>query len=346
MSGGSRVTALLKFLDSSPSPFHAVDECRKLLEAAGFLRLHEASSAWGLQTNGKYFFTRNGSSIVAFTIGGQSPINPTQLGVKIIAAHTDSPCLRMKPLSKRKAKDGFLQVAVETYGGGLWHTWFDRDLSVAGRIVTNSNSAENGGIKERLVNIVKPVMRIPTLAIHLDRSISTEGFKFNTELQLLPILATEHKEHDPNDGTSSCPMMHGCLYRAICESVKVAEHEEITGIDLCLYDVQNATLGGVHGEFVQSARLDNLFMSFAGLSSLLESSKDLEKSPNINMLVLFDNEEVGSLSAAGAESTLIHATIQRIFRSLRGAEFDLSTILARSFLISADMAHATHPNYP
>lgn len=344
MSGVSRVTALLRFLDSSPSPFHAVDECRKLLEAAGFLRLHEASGTWSLQANGKYFFTRNGSSIVAFTIGGQCLTSSMHPGVSIIAAHTDSPCLKMRPLSKRKAKDGFLQVAVETYGGGLWHTWFDRDLGVAGRIVTSGYSADDGGIREHLVNISKPLMRIPTLAIHLDRTVLSEGFKFNTELQLLPILATEHKDHDLDNG-ESCSIMHSCLHRAICESIKLADHEDITGIDLCLYDVQKAALGGVYGEFVQSARLDNLFMSFAGLSSLLESSKDLEKGTNINMLVLFDNEEVGSLSAAGAESTLIQATIQKIFHSLKGAEVDLSAILARSFLISADMAHAAHPNY-
>ena len=246
-----------------------------------------------------------------------------------------------------------MQVAVETYGGGLWNTWFDRDLGLAGRLVS---ATKDGRLRERLVNIDRPILRVPTLAIHLDRGVNSEGFKFNTELQLNPILATELADAKSNEWveaektpksdktTSSATNMHRSLTEALRQTAKAEEGEEIVGIDLCLYDVQKAALGGIHAEFVQSARLDNLFMSFCGLRAMVDAAASVEKDPNVRMLALFDNEEVGSGSAAGAESTLVGSTITRVLTSLADAD-QLSAMLAKSFLVSADMAHAVHPNY-
>ena len=236
-----------------------------------------------------------------------------------MAAHTDSPCLRVKPISKRRSKEGFLQVAVETYGGGLWHTWFDRDLGVAGRLVIKEEDA----LVERLVHVKRPILRVPTLAIHLDRCVNSEGFRFNTELQLTPILATEAAESKSSEWVHAVKNegdfpMHSSLITALKGEIK-AEVGDIVALDLCLYDVQKAALGGVHEEFIHSARLDNLFMSFCGLSALVEATTDVQlvrKDEHISMLVLFDNEEVGSQSAAGAESTLVSSTLSRILNAL------------------------------
>lgn len=221
----------------------------------------------------------------------------------------------MKPISNRRAKDGFLQVAVESYGGGLWNTWFDRDLGLAGRVVA---ATKDGKLRERLVNIDRSILRVPTLAIHLDRTVNSEGFKFNTELQLNPILATELMESKKSEWIeaekterSPPPGMHKSLSDALKKMAKT-EEEEIVGLDLCLYDVQKAALGGIHSEFIQSARLDNLFMSFCGLKAMIDCASSIEKDLNVRMLALFDNEEVGSESAAGAESTLVGSTITRI----------------------------------
>lgn len=212
-------------------------------------------------------------------------------------------------------------MAVETYGGGLWNTWFDRDLGVAGRLLTTN---KGGILQERLVNINRPILRIPTLAIHLDRGVNNEGFKFNTELQLNPIIGTEfsesrssewinaEKQKELSNGNSH---LHHSLLEGLKETAKSAEDEEIVALDLCLYDVQTAVLGGIHEEFIHSARLDNLFMSFTGIKALLDGIESVEKDKNVRMLVLFDSEEVGSLSAAGAESTLLSSTLSRLVSS-------------------------------
>jgi aspartyl aminopeptidase len=204
--------------------------------------------------------------------------------------------------------------------------------------------------------IDKPIMRIPTLAIHLDRAVNTEGFKFNFETQLSPVLATEVKTGSASpmmETDESLVAMHASLLRAIKGSLpNSARADQILSVDLCLYDTQKATLGGVNEEFINSARLDNLFMSFTGLAALLESCTTpstpigaLDDDEHVRMLVLFDNEEVGSLSSAGAESTLVASAIRKIIKGLDVAEHEFESILARSFLLSADMAHAVHPNY-
>jgi aspartyl aminopeptidase len=186
----------LKFVDASPSPFHAVESTIKKLISAGFIEIFEQDSWKNLKANGKYFYTRNKSAIMAFTIGGKYKVGN---GFSIVGAHTDSPCLKVKPISKRE-KFGYKQVGVEVYGGGLWHTWFDRDLGLAGRVIVE----KDGNFLHKLVNIKNPILRIPTLAIHLNRDVK-QGFTFNDEVQLNPILAqvasTElNKTDEKHDG--------------------------------------------------------------------------------------------------------------------------------------------------
>lgn len=256
--GEMGVHKLLSFLDASPSPYHAVENLVKRLAAVGFKPLAEGAS-WAdkVQPGGKFYFSRNGSALVAVAVGGKYEAGN---GIKMVAAHTDSPCLKVKPISKRRAKDDFLQVAVETYGGGLWNTWFDRDLGVAGKLVTLDS--KTGRLTERLVNVCAPVLRIPSLAIHLDRSVK-DGFTFNTELQLSPVLATVSTDKmSQSAGDSDKASHHRALLGVLQPDAKAGLDEELVSTDLCLYDVQKAALGGAYKEFILSARLDNLMLSF------------------------------------------------------------------------------------
>lgn len=312
----------LTFLNASPTPFHAVQSVSSLLAAAGFLRIRERDEAsWNLQPGGKYFFTRNQSTIVAFLVGAKFVKGN---GISLIGAHTDSPCLKVKPHSNRC--DVMQKVAVELYGGGLWNTWFDRDLSVAGRVVVDHPE----GFVSTLVHLTSPLLRIPSLAIHLNREIYSEGFKPNFETHLVPILSVT-----PGDGSGRHSSR---LVSALAENLKVSA-ECIRDFDLCLYETNQAVLGGIDEEFVFGGRLDNLFMSFCAIKGLLQSSDDISEELNVRAVMLFDHEEVGSVSAEGADSALLLDLLQRVSGDLWRQS------ARRSFLISADMAHALHPNY-
>ncbi|KAK6092680.1 hypothetical protein MT418_006681 [Batrachochytrium dendrobatidis] len=339
----------LKFVDASPSPFHAVESCIARLVKAGFTELKEGD-AWTTSTvlaNGKYFFSRNKSAIIAFCVGGK--YSPTS-GFSIIGAHTDSPCLKIKPRSKRE-KAGCIQVGVELYGGGLWHTWFDRDLSVAGRVlVATKNTQGVESFTHALAKIDKPLLRIPTLAIHLDRSVN-DGFNFNKEVQLTPILGIAQKILEKKDDTNDVGTLHHpMLLKEVATNLGV-QAESIRDFELCLYDTQPSSIGGANNEFIHSARLDNLMMSFCALTAIIESANTLDQDSKIRVIGLFDNEEVGSQTAHGANSNFMQTTLQRLSdmdiggssQVLAGARYERSMV--NSLLISADMAHALHPNY-
>lgn len=335
-----------------------------ILAAAGFTEISERSSWDGtLKRGSKYFVTRNGSSIVAFGIGGKwQPGN----GISIIGAHTDSPCLRVKPVSKRSAK-GYMQVGVETYGGGLWHTWFDRDLSLAGRVIVKNK--ESGNFVPKLVHIKKPLLRIPTLAIHLNRG-SADKFEFNKETELLPILGLVEKElngvkekaesKSKNDGEdaefnpfSAINVRHEKSLMDVIAADANVNVEEIEDFELVLYDTQDSVLGGLNDEFVFSPRHDNLNSSFTCIKALVESIDSLKGEEGIRMAALFDHEEIGSSSAQGADSNLLLAILTRLASTqFSGPEKSITITqstpfetFSKSFLISADMAHAIHPNY-
>ncbi|KAI7869496.1 peptidase M18 [Spinellus fusiger] len=337
--------AFIDYLNASPSPFHAVHEAVERLQKAGFERISERNE-WKLKKKGKYFFTRNGSSVVAFVIGGKYEAGN---GFSIVGAHTDSPCPKVKPMSK-KEKAGYLEVGVQLYGGGIWHTWFDRDLGIAGRVMVEQI---DGTFKHTLVHVKKPILRVPTLAIHLDTS--SGGFSFNKETQFVPILATTAKaalNAMPKTAESQEHKHHPALIGILAEEMRIAPHQ-IHDFELCLYDTQPATLGGVYDEFIFSARLDNLGMSYCSLMALINTCDQVENEPNIRLVSLFDNEEVGSTSAHGANSSLLPSTLERLVATDIGKASRQKTsdkvlfeqALHKSMLVSVDMAHAVHPNY-
>ncbi|KAK3391687.1 peptidase M18 [Sordaria brevicollis] len=357
----------LDFVNASPTPYHAVATSASLFEKAGFKLIRERDN-WAsvVQPGGKYYLTRNGSSIVAFAVGGKwKPGNP----IGMIGAHTDSPCLRVKPASKKTAH-GFQQVGVELYGGGLWHTWFDRDLSVAGRVLIKDG---NGNFVQQLVKVDKPILRVPTLAIHLHRQ---SNFDPNKEDELLPILGLVEKElNKPAEGAATeeasaegdfAPLKamterhHSQFLSVVASAAGISSASDIVDFELILYDTQPSCLGGLNDEFIFSARLDNLNMTYCSVMGLINSVSEssfstLENDPSIRLVSCFDHEEIGSLSAHGADSNLLPAILRRlsVIPSLNAdsteptplSETAFEQTLATSFLVSADMAHSVHPNY-
>ncbi|PKS10212.1 hypothetical protein jhhlp_001962 [Lomentospora prolificans] len=359
----------VRFVNDSPTPYHAVASAAARLQKAGFVHIKE-KDPWvsEIKPGGKYFITRNASSIIAFAVGSKwRPGSP----IAMIGAHTDSPCLRFKPVSK-KTNAGFLQVGVETYGGGIWHSWFDRDLGVAGRVLVKS---PDGEIVPRLVKIDKPVLRIPTLAIHLDRSAN---FEPNKETELFPIAGLVEAELNKvsekgASGEESKPFAplaameerhHPHIVDLIAEKAGVSP-SDVVDFEMLLFDTQASCLGGLNDEFIFSARLDNLNMTYCTIVGLLESASDksLEDDHCIRLAACFDHEEIGSTSAQGANSSFLPSVLRRL-AAVKGvsprfasesdsdpseAESDTAAAfeqtLARSFLISADMAHSVHPNY-
>jgi aspartyl aminopeptidase len=330
------LVAFLNFINKSPSPFHAVHEVVQQLTAAGFKQLKEEDNWKGaVAAGGKYFVTRNQSAIIAFAVGGKYQKGN---GFHVIGAHTDSPCLKVKPISNLES-NGWLQVGVETYGGGLFHTWFDRDLGVAGRVIVRESDSS---FCSKLVLINKPIMRIPTLAIHLDREVST-AFTFNKETHLRPVIATAVRAQleataDKKDGAPKAKH-HSVLLQLLAKELNVTV-DQIADFELCLFDTQGANVGGALDEFIFSPRLDNLCCSWLSTQSLLQSLPTLGDDENVRVVALFDNEEVGSDSRMGAGSNFLESVAARI------GEGELTAAAARkSFLVSADMAHGVHPNY-
>jgi aspartyl aminopeptidase len=344
-----------------PLAYHAVATSASLFEAAGFTNVKERDNwASTVKPGGKYYLTRNGSSVVAFAVGALwKPGNP----IGMVGAHTDSPCLRVKPVSKRTA-NGYLQVGVETYGGGIWHSWFDRDLSVAGRVLVREGEGE-GNFVQKLVKVDKPILRIPHLAIHLHRQTN---FDPNKEDELLPIAglaeAELNKAAEPEgDGESdfqplkALPERHHPAFLSLVAAEAGVDVSQIIDFELVLYDTHKSCLGGLNDEFIFSARLDNLNMTFCAVKGLISSvtSTPLDNDTSIRLVACFDHEEIGSLSAHGADSNLLPAILRRLSvlpgSSSSPSEESLAAstafeqTLATSFLLSADMAHAVHPNY-
>ncbi|KAH0861574.1 hypothetical protein HID58_089835 [Brassica napus] len=346
-SNASIVGDLLDYLNESWTQFHATAEAKRQLLAAGFHLLSE-NEDWNLKPGGRYFFTRNMSCLVAFAVGDKYvPGN----GFHAIAAHTDSPCLKLKPKSA-SSKSGYLMVNVQTYGGGLWHTWFDRDLSVAGRAIVR---ASDGNFVHRLVKVKRPLLRVPTLAIHLDRTVNSEGFKPNLETQLVPLLATKQDEtsaesKDKNVSPFSKDAHHPLLMQILSDDLE-CKPEDIVSLELNICDTQPSCLGGANNEFIFSGRLDNLASSFCALRALIDScasSESLSTEHGIRMIALFDNEEVGSDSCQGAGAPTMFQAMRRIVSSLGNAQVTECTFdraIRKSFLVSADMAHGVHPNF-
>ncbi|CAN5768221.1 M18 family aminopeptidase [soil metagenome] len=304
-------TDLLAFLRDSPTPFHAVASARSRLEAVGFHALRE-TDAWDNLPSGRYYVITAETNLIAFVL----PESAQRTSFRIIGAHTDSPNLRLKP-NAEYSNEGYAQLGVEVYGGVLLNSWLDRDLGIAGRVLVREGDA----ITSKLVSIAKPLLRVPQLAIHLDREVNDKGLILNKQEHMAPIY-----------GLAGVRGMG----KVVAEAAGV-DVERIVKTELMLFDLLAPTLGGTDEEFIFSARLDNLAMSHAATAAMTTV-----KSPSaISVIALFDHEEVGSESVAGAGS----ATLPRILERLIGDRNAFLRACAASTCVSADMAHAVHPNY-
>ncbi|MBK7584272.1 MAG: M18 family aminopeptidase [Myxococcales bacterium] len=309
---------LIQFINASPTPYHAVVEVKRRLVAAGFSELDERE-AWPITPGAKHFVVRGGGTLVAFVAGGEPP---SHAGFLLLGAHTDSPNLRVKP-SPDLSPAGYRQFGVEVYGGVIWHTWLDRDLSVAGRLTLQSGET-------RLVRFDEALCRIPSVAIHLNRDVNSAGLQLNAQNHLVPLLGLGDK--DEKRGLSA----------SLSERAQL-ESAEIVGLDLCLFDVQPACIGGERGELLFAPRLDNLASCHAATTALLASGP---AGAATRVIALYDHEEVGSQSAAGAKSRFLSSVLDRVASAYADAGRDAtSRAFARSLMVSADMAHAVHPNY-
>lgn len=309
---------LLEFIQASPTPFHATASIAQQLDDAGFSRLDEADS-WNLKAGSKYWVTRNDSSIIAFQLPTGSVI---EKGLTMIGAHTDSPCLKLKPLPEKTTEDYF-QTGIEVYGGALLNPWFDRDLSIAGRI-TYSDNKKN--IKNTLIDLRQAIATIPSLAIHLDREANKQR-TVNAQLHLPPIwFQAKGKIIDFRD-----------LFKRLLKKKKlVTDIAQILDFELYYYDTQSPAIIGLNNEFIASARLDNLLSCFVGLQALKTTVKTKG-----SLLVCTDHEEVGSNSASGANGPFLENILKRIGQS----EENTQRLIHNSKLISVDNAHAIHPNH-
>jgi aspartyl aminopeptidase len=297
---------LINFIDASPTPFHAVEWMAKTLECRGFTRLEE-DHEWSLEENQDYYVTRNDSSIIAFTYP------PCQeKGYTIIGAHTDSPHLRLKP-NPLTTSAGVKRFGVEPYGGVLLNPWFDRDLSLAGRVVYLEGEVR----REALININRPIAIIPSLAIHLDRDANTSR-TINSQTDIVPIIATGEVDFE------TFILSH---IQEDTSKLSLLAHE------LSFYDAQKGSFIGINSDLIASARLDNLLSCYIGLQALLETSYPM-------MCAFMDHEEVGSESHIGAGGTFVEETLRRI----AGDEYE--KLMRHSIMVSCDNAHAQHPNFP
>lgn len=324
ISSAARAQAqdLLDFIDASPSPWHAVATCEARLKAAGFYRLDEVDR-WTLKPGNRCYVVRGGSSIVAFTLGSQ-PL--PESGMTLIGAHTDSPGLRIKP---RPAEDhgGMCRLGVEVYGGPLLATFADRDLGLAGRVHLKAGRTH----QSRLVHFAEPLIRLPNLAIHMNREVNEKGLKFNKQTEL-PLLL----------GTSDAALPADDRFRQLLAERLAVNADDLLTWELAACDTQKGSFWGVDREFFANSQLDNLASCHAGLSALIAAGDTMQTC----VLALFDHEEVGSESAVGAGGSLLGDLLQRIAGACGLDAEDQRRMLARSFFISADMAHAWHPNFP
>lgn len=314
---------LLDFLYEAPTAFHAVENISNSLIKQGFKELKE-EDRWKLKKQGKYFVKKNDSALIAFVVGKEYP---QKKGFKIIGAHTDSPGFRIKPNPEMIAEKVYIKLNTEVYGGPILATWFDRPLALAGRVTLKSDNPLYPNV--RFLNINKPILVIPSLAIHMNRNVN-EGVEINRQKDTLPLMGiiSDTLEKD------------NILINIISGELGVTK-EEIIDFDLFPYEFERGTLLGINEEFISSARLDDLSMIHAGLKALTE----VDISEGTNVLACFDNEEVGSSTKQGADSQLLASVLERIVLSLEGDREDYLRSLARSFIISADLAHAVHPNY-
>jgi len=352
----------ISFMSENPTVFHAVEYFSKRLESSGFTKLSERKS-WKdeLTRGGKYYVVRNGSALLAFTIGDDYDAGN---GFSMIAAHIDALAARLKPISKLPSKAGFTQLGVAPYGGGLNTTWFDRDLGIGGRVLVKND--KTGKIETRLVKLGWPIARIPTLAPHFGAASSLSNV--NKETQMVPIIGLDDLDLTGNQQQAERCAERGAvtfaatqperLVKAIAGELEIKDHALIVNWELELFDTQPAQLGGLDKELIFAGRIDDKLCGFSAIEALIASSskavipipadKRSDSTGIIKLVGLFDDEEIGSLLRQGAHSNFLPGTISRIcekFCSTAECNDTLAQTYANSFLVSADVSHAVNPNY-
>lgn len=310
------VQELFDFIQQSPSCFHVIENVKKQLTEQGFEELCENKN-WQIKEGGKYFVTRNLSSVIAFKV-------PTKdfKSFHIVASHSDSPTFKIKDHPEQMVKGKYVQLNTERYGGMIYSTWFDRPLSIAGRALVKTET----GVATKLLNIDRDLLVIPNLAVHMDRTVN-DGMKYNPQVNLLPLYGDAASKDTFN--------------KLVAEACGTAE-ENIISTDLFLYNRTAPTVWGAHNEYMSCAKLDDLECAFSSLKAFLKG----ENSQSISVCAIFDNEEVGSSTKQGANSTFMYDILHRINENLRRTEEQYHTAVASSFMLSADNAHALHPNHP
>ena len=315
---------LLRYIDGSPSPWHAVASAQARLQVAGFRLLHECDS-WDLQPGGRYMAVRDDAALLAFIVGDDT----VGAGFRLIGAHTDSPCLRVKTQGAHEA-GGYLRLATEVYGSPILATFTDRDLLLAGRVIAR-DVASAGGLRTILVRLDETLVRLPNLPIHMNRAVNEEGLKLHKHNDLNLLSACLGKDEDAT----------ARLTAALADRAGVAA-SDILGVDLCAVDGQPGAFFGLNQEFIAARQLDNLASCHAALTALA-SAEAVAGTP---LIALFDHEEVGSESRTGAAGTFLQEVMARIVATQSGASDALARSVAGSWQLSADMAHAYHPAHP
>lgn len=312
---------LLEFIQSSPTAFHATTQIAQRLQQAGFTRLSEGDS-WTLESGNRYFVTRNDSSVIAFVYGTEPLLDK---GIRMVGAHTDSPCLKVKPQPELNRR-GYFQLGVEVYGGALLAPWFDRDLSMAGRV---SYRDDQNSVRSLLIDFIDPVAVIPSLAIHLHREANSNR-SINAQKDIVPVLL----QLDP--GATQLPEFRQLLLKHIQREHPQLSIAQVLDYEISLYDTQAPALVGMEKEFIASARLDNLLSCYVGLQALLQADPAVT-----SLLICTDHEEVGSASSCGAKGPMLEQFIERLVPDIESRV----RLLDRSLMVSADNAHGIHPNF-
>lgn len=309
---------LMSFIQQSPTAFHAVDTMKKILNQNGYQELSE-SQKWTIQLGGKYYVTRNQSSLIAFHVGQHLE----NYNFHIVASHSDSPTFKLKENAEVEIKNHYVSLNTEGYGGMICASWLDRPLSIAGRVMVKDNNT----YQTRLLCFDQDLVLIPNVAIHMNRSVN-DGYAYNKQIDMLPLIGGQAYQS-------------GDLKKMIAKELQV-DVEDIYGSDLYLYNRMQPTIWGAHDEFISSPRLDDLQCAYTSLQGFLKG----HHSQTIQVFACFDNEEVGSSTKQGAASTFLYDTLYRIHHHLFQNDEDFYRAVASSFMLSGDNAHAVHPNHP
>ena len=326
MTPRQQIQNLLSFIDNSPSPWHVVDTIESLLKPFQFTKLDE-TARWQLEPGGRYYVVRDDSSIILFVLGTKPLV---ESGFKIVGAHTDSPGLRIKP-NASNSKEGFARLNVEIYGSPILATFTDRDLSLAGRVCFKNDQGE---IASQLIKFDSPLLRLPNLPIHMNRNVNEDGLKLHKQNELPLILSALAEPQLPAD-----------YFFSLLQQQLGIGNARILSWDLAAYDTQKGVIWGAEEEFYSNSQLDNLASCHAALQALLD---EVVLGDNDNTLVcaFFDHEEIGSESKLGADGSFLPDVLMRIAAPAQTDQQDFARIMALSFLVSADMAHGFHPNFP